>query len=100
MKKIKPQKWVLSDDRVVTEDDSTNVFYVRKDLADCPIEVIQKVVDIHNNDIFGWHVGSEGAIDDYLLNEEKCTQEHREFICEEIFKNYYKKLINETSTIS
>lgn len=93
---MKKQKWVFDqgNSRIVTEDDTINVLYTDRDeeLSECPDVVFETVVKLHNNNINGFHLGSEGSIDLYLLNESLCSQEARELICEELFKNYYSKL--------
>jgi len=95
MIEIKNQKkWVhdKGNARVVTEDDSELVFYT--DTLTCPDEVIDEVVNIHNNNTSEWLLNSDGKIDTYLLDEGECTQEDREEICEEIFLNYYAKRVD------
>ena len=55
-------------------------------------EVLAKIVEMHN-------AGKDSAeIDAYLLDEEKCTQDEREFIMENI--NNYIKLTNVSDTNS
>jgi hypothetical protein len=74
--------------RVVAEDDSRNVFYTT-DLT-CPDEVIEKVVELFNSVKEGEeYVGSSSDIDDYLLDECRCTQEDREHIVESIYDFLY-----------
>lgn len=91
-KKFKAQKWVfdVTNSRVVTEDDTVNIFYT--DNLECSNKVIEKVVELHNKNVAEYQLGSEGAIDQYLMDEEECSQEAREEIGEEIFANYYEKL--------
>lgn len=78
----------IENGRVASEDDSRNVFYVSG--LSCPDEVIYKVVEIFNSIEEGEeYVGSSSEIDDYLLNEYRCTQEDREFIVESIYEFLY-----------
>lgn len=76
--------------RVVSEDDSRNVFYINDLDLSCPEEVIERVVEIFNSVGEGEeYVGSSSDIDDYLLDECRCTQEDREHIVESIYKFLY-----------
>ncbi len=80
--------------RVVTEDDTTNVFYTNE--LTCPDSVIEHVVNLNNNNNNNTHrlntlLGSNGEIDNYLLNCSECTQEDREIIVEALYVFYYGK---------
>lgn len=85
-------RWVFdkANSRVVTEDDSKNVFYTS--YLSCPESVIQKVVDLHNNNIVfpDEPIGSNGYIDSYLLNCSECSQKDRERIVESIYIYLHK----------
>lgn len=74
--------------RVVSTDDKIQVFYTDETtpLNNCPNDVIEMVVDIYNK------THSLENIDEYLLDESKCTTEHREFIIEEMYK-FFKQNI-------
>lgn len=73
------------NNRVVTADDTTNVFYTDK--LTCNNDVIQDVVDILNNPQQDEMIGSGGEIDDYLLDA-PCTTEDKEHICEALYLYY------------
>jgi hypothetical protein len=84
-------KWINDkiNARVVTEDDTKSVFYTEE--LSCPEIVFDNVVELHNNNTEKLQeIGSTGIIDDYLLNENLCSQEDREVILEQIYL-YYKK---------
>ena len=72
--------------RVVTENDEqvfyTNDFDANSDYH-CEDEVVQNVVDMFNE--------GKGLmdIDEYLLDECKCTQDAREVIVESLYTIYY-----------
>ena len=75
---MKNLKWVHDVDnaRVIDEHDKNCVFYTDKLI--CDASIIDEVVRLHNID-------SDGEIDDFLLNDERCTQDDREVIVEGIF---------------
>ena len=78
----------IDNDRVVSEDESNLVFHTLP--LSCPDEVIYKVVEIFNEvDGDEEYVGSSSELDDYLLDEYRCTQDDREFIIESIYKFLY-----------
>lgn len=78
----------IDNDRVVSEDGSKLVFHTLP--LSCPDEVVYKVVEIFNEVKGGEeYVGYESEIDDYLLDEYRCTQDDREFIVESIYKFLY-----------
>ena len=55
-------------------------------------EVIDNVVNIWNkNPTINANLGSRGALDKYLLNEGKCTQEEREIITESLYSYHINK---------
>lgn len=86
-------KWVFDEGnaRVVTEDDSENVFYTHE--LECPEYVIEKIVALHNEDVNDFYkLGPEGSIDMYLLDEGECSQEDREIIVEQIYAYYQNQL--------
>lgn len=86
-------RWVFDggNARVVTEDDSENVFYTHE--LECPEHVIEKIVALHNEDVNDFSkLGSEGSIDMYLLDECECSQEDREIIVEQIYVYYQSQL--------
>ena len=69
--------------RVVTEDDSVNLFYT--DELECGDEIVDDVVKLLNEGVFTNDIiGSEGSVDEYLLNA-PCSQEDRECIVEQLF---------------
>lgn len=80
-------RWIFDEknNRVTTENDELTVFYT--DDLECPNKVVEKVVDIRNNNMSENYelLGSKGEIDKYLLNEPNCTQDDREIIVEDIF---------------
>jgi len=71
--------------RVVSEDDSINVFYTvdtENPDNDCPDEVVEVVVQMYNE-------GKElMEIDEYLLDAD-CTQDAREIMVEALYPLYY-----------
>lgn len=68
--------------RVVTEDDN-QVFYT-SDL-ECPDEVVTNVVNMFNE-------GKDlSELDEYLLDEDRCTTEDREIIVESLYFIYNGK---------
>jgi hypothetical protein len=77
--------------RVVTEDDTTNVFYTNDFGKDkdtyCEDKVVENVVGMYN----------EGKtlmeIDEYLLDEGECTQDAREIIVESLYLLFYPKYV-------
>lgn len=77
--------------RVVTEDD-VHVFYTDK--MECPDDVIYKVTTFYNQNKEKALslLGSEGAIDQYLLDEGRCSQEDREEIVKNLY-NYIESII-------
>ena len=89
---MEKQKWVFDsvNGRVVTEDDSINVFYTDK--LTCPDEVVQEVVDIFNNSTQDCVIGSGGDVDIYLLDA-PCSTEDRELIIQEISLNFYNNFV-------
>jgi len=55
-------------------------------------DVIDNVVIIWNKTgTISDNLGSNGAVDEYLLNESKCYQEEREIICESLYDYASKK---------
>lgn len=79
-------KLVKANARVVTEDFTLNAFYTDKFNTDdcrCEDEVVDKVIEMFNE-------GKELIdIDEYLLDENRCTQDAREIIIEGLFLLYY-----------
>jgi hypothetical protein len=77
------------NNRVVTEDDTKNVFYTddfdKESDAYCDDEVIETVVKMFNDD------KDIMEIDAYLLDEGKCSQEAREEIIEGIHNLLFGK---------
>jgi len=71
--------------RVVSEDDSINVFYTEDSENpdnDCPDEVVEVVVQMYNE-------GKDlGEIDEYLLDAD-CTQDAREIMVEALYPLFY-----------
>lgn len=71
--------------RVVSEDDSINVFYTvdtENPDNDCPNEVVEVVVQMYNE-------GKDlGEIDEYLLDAD-CTQDAREIMVEALYPLFY-----------
>lgn len=79
-------KWFFDEDEnEVSTYNLVNVFYT--DELECSNHVIETVINLYNNctDENEHFIGSEGIIDEYLLNEGECTQEDREIICESIY---------------
>ncbi len=70
--------------RVVSQDDSIQVFYTdNKDPDDnCPDEIVEVVVKMYNEG------KTLAEIDEYLLNAE-CTQDARETVMEGLFPLYH-----------
>lgn len=85
---LKREKIVLDfgNGRIVTENDKKNIMYLST-ISDCPEEVLQNVVNIHNTTKQLFPLGSQGEIDKYLLDEPLCSQEAREEIGEAL--GYY-----------
>lgn len=73
--------------RITSEDDTIHVLYTN--YLSCPDSVIEKVVELFNNKGEEYPLGPDGTIDFYLLNEELCSQEDREYICESIYTAFY-----------
>lgn len=64
--------------RVVSEDDTINIFYTTDIDNDCPDEVVEVIVGMYNE-------GKDlGEIDEYLLDAD-CTQDAREIILEGLY---------------
>lgn len=54
-------------------------------------EVVDNVVNIWNENFDAiTNLFSDGILDEYLLNEEKCTQEERELIVESLYNYAFK----------
>jgi hypothetical protein len=82
----------IDNARVILEDDSEACFYTDKFNVDpdypCSEETIQTVVQMFNS-------GSTlMEIDEFLLNDETCSQDVREEIVEGLYKIYEKDLAN------
>lgn len=81
------QNWVHdeSNNRVVLEDDSKTVFYTEE--LECGVQAIDNVVKLYHEfkDTDDDLIGSDGAIDSYLLDCSDFTTEDREIITEGIF---------------
>lgn len=72
--------------RVVLTDDTQNAFYTdkfNKSALICSDDVVDKVVEMFNAG------KSLVDIDEYLLDEEKCSQEAREIIVEGLYYIYF-----------
>lgn len=65
------------------------IFYI----DDLDINTIEDIIEIHNAG-----QGAE-AIDEYLLNNEKCTQDEREFIIESINNYLTLDIVDNTTTV-
>lgn len=72
-------------DQVIDEVTQKVVFKTKTEFADCNCAVIDNVVNIWNS------TKSVDEVDEYLLDEEKCTQEEREHIVESLFE-YFNEL--------
>jgi hypothetical protein len=72
-------------DQVIDEATQKVVFKTKTEFADCNCTVIDNVVNIWNK------TKSFDKVDEYLLDEEKCTQEEREHIVESLFE-YFNEL--------
>jgi len=88
---MKEQQWLYLDgyDKVVTEDTNELVFDI-KDLTcielDNPNSTIDNVVILHNSGL-----GLE-RIEEYLLNNNRCSKKDRDYIIEQSFLNYFSKI--------
>lgn len=88
---MKAQDWIYMDgyDEVRTAETFELVFETKELTCNEPnnfSSVVDNVVSYHNSG------KTLREIDDYLLDEELCTQEDREHIVETAYVNYYDKL--------